>query len=437
MSGSGNDPRVVHETAYDIAYTLASILSIVGIPAAAVLYGKSAQKGLSLAFIASAPLALMWGLIAYSMIFGYPIKTGVIGDDYYGTINKINIEYEDSADETKTFHVYQYSFVYYAFMYALTASAIIVGGIGQHMKIYPFLLFITGSLLVNYCPLAFWMWNSEAWGWQLPIIDYSGGLVVHTYAGFAVLVLGLLSGHKRQRIDYSSTTAMVAAFGLFVGKQALSASNGAEIGEWCSMGALNTIVAAYAGALFYGIAEHVLPVAGAPFTGRFSTSACVKGMVTGFVSMACGAGFLRPEYAVLSTVCSCAITYLFDYATKSVNIAGWDCFISHGVAGMAGAAMIGLYANNAEGALFSTIPENAEYISLGQQQVGGFFGYNKQLGYQCGGISTVVLVTGVATVCLFGIVFVLSLLVQQTVFEAEESEDVKQPAGAAVPVVSA
>ena len=76
---------------------------------------------------------------------------GVIGDDGFGTVNKVG---EVSSG--------YFTYVFYYFVYAMYALSIVIGGVGGHMKKYPFLFFITGALLLIYCPLAFWFWNTTS-----------------------------------------------------------------------------------------------------------------------------------------------------------------------------------------------------------------------------------------------------------------------------------
>jgi ammonia channel protein AmtB len=71
-------------------------------------------------------VAILWGLVAYSMIYGSGSSRGVIGDDSYATVNKMG----------------DFGFVFYSYVYAMTAMAIITGGVGGTMHKYPFLLFV-------------------------------------------------------------------------------------------------------------------------------------------------------------------------------------------------------------------------------------------------------------------------------------------------------
>ena len=228
-------------------------------------------------------------------------------------------------------------------------------------------------------------------------------MVLHGYAGTAVLILGLLSKGERTKIDYASATTILAAIGFFVGKQALQVSSGSVDGGWSSLGAFNTIVAAYAGAVTYNLANVVLPKEGALLSGTASTASAVKGAMVGTVAVAAGAAYLQPEYAVLSTVCSCTIVFVIDFLTKNVNVAGFDCFLSHGVSGFVGAAMIGLFANNKGNRLYVLASPYA------QNYVGAFFGNAQQLAYQCAGISTTILLTAVMTVGLYALVHVVMM----------------------------
>ena len=94
-------------------------------------------------------------------------------------------------------------------------------------------------------------------------------------------------------------------------------------------------------------------------------------------------------------------TYLFDYATLSVNVAGWDAFVTHGVAGFVGIAVSGLFYNN--------YGSPKALLEMSQTQVGSFFSNPVQLGLQCAGISVVIALTVVMTVGLYALVHIISL----------------------------
>lgn len=149
-------------------------------------------------------------------------------------------------------------------------------------------------------------------------------------------MLGLLSGRKRTRINFSTTASTTAAFGLFLGKLALSDTSGAVTAVATvpnSLGTWNVVVAASAGSLLYTLLQHVLPnkIGGKFFESTPNNCAAVKGAIVGVASIASGAGLIQPEYAVLSTVCATTIVYIIDLLTKDVTIAGFDAFVSSAV----------------------------------------------------------------------------------------------------------
>jgi len=410
-----------HVELSEVTFVLCAILAIVTVPAVNVLYGKCENKGLGLSYAVSAPAMILWGLIGYSMAYGSAISTGVIGGSEFATINEVG-----KLEEIDRNHLFAH--IFYSFMYAILALSIISGGVGQYFKKPFFIIFTIASLLLNYLPFTMWIWNTphdeeivtgeHNPGWltdyylQSPdssgTLDYSGGLSVHSYAGLAVLFLGLLSQKGRDAVDFGSTKALVASFAFFVGKQALQANSGSNADEsYSSLGSLNTVIACYTGVMVYGLFEMVLPKSGPLLTFKPTFAGAVKGAMVGIVTSSAGAGFTFPGYMYLSTVCSCALVFLFDFATKTVNVAGWDCFVSHGVAGIVGSAMVGLYA------------QNSAYPSPAIQE-GGFFGDGKQLGRQCAGISIIFLLTAVATVVIYGLVYVIALLFNTTPLEEEE-----------------
>ena len=251
-------------------------------------------------------------------------------------------------------------------------------------------------------------------------------MIVHGYAGVAVLTLGLLSQHKRVAVDYSTLQSLLAAFGFYVGKQALQCAGGSPNATWSSLGALNTIIAAYTGVAVHALLGLVLPKKGA-VSGVINASSAIKGAITGVTSIAAGAGFVAPEYAVLSVVASNVLVYLFDYATVNVNVAGWDCFVAHGVSGLVGAAISGLFTQ-------------ASFSANARGQNGAFFWNAQQLARQCAGISTVILLTVVATVCIYGFIVAIATPFGIKVWEEDEvaaAEPLKEVVPAATATATA
>jgi len=277
-----------------------------------------------------------------------------------------------------------------------------------------------------------WFWNPLGWAFSYNILDFAGGLVVHTYAGFAVLTLGLLSRHKRSKVDYGTVQSLLAVFGLYVGKQALQCSGGspAQISVtaagialapgsgWSSLAALNTIIAAYTGVAINYLMEHVLPFKGTVGHGEDTPSGAIKGAIQGVISVASGAAFMMPEYAVLSVVCSQVIVYVIDWATKGIDVAGFDMFITHGVSGAVGSAVIGLFVQ-------------AQATANPRAVNGSFFWNGIQLGKQCAGISVVILLTVVATVCIYGLIYALAAPFKIAVWEEEDKAELELKAVAA------
>lgn len=395
-------------------FTLAAIIAILVVPSLSVLYGQDVNKGLTLAYQVIAPMSVMWGLIGYSMKQGSLVNTSVIGGGQFMTINQV-------GPAANPENALQYAYIFYDFMYAMCAMSIVIGGIGQVFKTQYFAIFALGSLLVVYLPLACWMWNLQGWMYQYGIYDYSGGMVTHGYAGVTVLILGLLSRKPRARVDFGSTKSLLASFGFFMGKQALQVSNGSLDGAFSSLGSLNTVVSAWMGVLVYNFMEILLPKhGGKPLRGKPTGAGACKGAVVGITGLAAGAGFMFPEWACLSVVCSTVLVYILDYATQHVNIAGWDCFISHGASGLIGSAVVGLYAQN-------------DAFASGQKQIGSWMGNPVQLGVQCAGISTVVLLTGVMTPLLYGLIYLIGFAFQDSIFEDEVEEPKAAAPEAAVP----
>jgi ammonia channel protein AmtB len=172
------------------------------------------------------------------------------------------------------------------------------------------------------------------------------------------------------------------------------------------------------------VASVVLPKEGGFMTGSANAASAVRGALVGTVAMASGAALQEPEWAVLSNVCSCAVVYLIDWLTAKVDVAGFDCFMTHAVGGFVGSAMTGLFANNLNNRLY-------KLATLPQGYAGAFFGGGgKQLAYQCAGISVTILLTVVMTIGIYALVHVV-MIPFGGAWEEKEGEEGPPPLKAA------
>jgi len=386
--------------------SLAAIIALAAPPAAAVLYGKDATKSLAMSVYTGGGVAFLWILIGFSMVYGSGTSTQVIGSETWGTINKM------TADQ-------DWTSVFYSLIHPLLAVSIIAGGVGHTFKKIWFGLFIIGVFIIIYTAQAFWVWNANqvAWatnmglpGWMFGynVLDWSGGLTVHGFAGLVCLVTGWLTGMKRVAQDFGSAQSLTAAILLVIGKTALSLYPGSALNTILpdptnlaftatGLAGLNTIVGAFVGVYAYGVWEMILPAKRGDYFNP-SNGVAAKGLIVGLVASAAGAGFATPMWHVFSVICTTLVVYIIDWFTLNVNIVGFDAFVEHGVTGFVGTAMIGLFANG-----------------VGNQYVpnGSFFRNAVQLGKQCAGISAVILMTTVFTIALFAFVYFVSKFLPQ------------------------
>jgi Amt family ammonium transporter len=236
-------------------------------------------------------------------------------------------------------------FALFQMTFAIITPALIVGAFAERMRFSAMLLFTALWLIVVYAPITHWVWGG-GWLGVMGLLDFAGGTVVHITAGVgalvAALVLGNRKGFPQQAMPPHNLTMTVTGAGMlwvgwfgFNGGSALAANGDA------GMAMLVTHISAAAGSLAWMMMEWTKH-------GKPSVLGIVTGMVAGLGTITPASGFVGPAGALVIGLSAGIICY---YATQAVKQRfhiddSLDVFPVHGVGGMLGTLLAGVFASD-------------------------------------------------------------------------------------------
>lgn len=334
-------------------------------------------------------VSLIWVAVGYTIAFG----DGLVSAD--GQANPILGGFEHMfltgiTLDTLWGDIPEYVWALFQGMFALITVAIISGGIVERMKFGRFLIFIAVWTLLVYAPLAHMVWGG---GWVADVIgayDFAGGDVVHISSGVTALVLALMVGarHGNGKLKYQPHNipfVMLGTLFLWLGWFGFNAGSAGAANGQSGLAFATTNTAAAAGLLAWMFLERAL-------TGKFTLLGACSGAVAGLVGITPSAGYVEVWAsivigALVSVVCFFSVSRLKQRLGYDDAL---DAFGVHGVGGMCGTILTGLFA----------VPELGGFAGL-------FYGDPMQLVRQ---LLSVLFVVAFAAVMTFVIAKVMELV---------------------------
>nr|WP_244491006.1 ammonium transporter [Paramesorhizobium deserti] len=350
----------------DTAWMLTSsaLVLMMTIPGLALFYGGMVRKKNVLStvmqsFAICCLMSILWMVAGYSLAF----TDGGSLNAYLGGMSKAFLSGVDMNSATAT--IPEYLFIMFQMTFAIITPALIAGAFAERMKFSAMLLFMAIWLIVVYVPVAHWVWGGGFLGSD-GVLDFAGGTVVHINAGVAGLVAALIIGKREgygqvNMAPHNLVLSVIGASLLWVGWFGFNAGSAVASNALASVAMLNTQVAAAAAALAWMFAEWI--VAKKP-----SILGIISGAVAGLVAVTPAAGFVNPTGALIIGIISGVICYIA--AVKIKHALGYDdsldAFGVHGVGGIVGAILTGVFADPA-------INEASAGASVGTQIYGVIF----------------------------------------------------------------
>ncbi|QSR88976.1 ammonium transporter [Methylacidiphilum caldifontis] len=348
--GPGHNAWLLTSTAFVLFMTL---------PGLALFYGglvrsKNILSVLAQCFGITGLVTVLWWAIGYSLVFGTNLSGSPLGY-FLGGTEYFFLKGVDSAPNTNySFWVSQNVFCMFQMMFAVITPALIMGGIAERMKYSAVLIFITLWMLFVYFPQAHMVWGASGLmngvfnaGAKIPAIDFAGGTVVHMTSGWSALILALLLGKRKglgtePMIPNNMAYCMTGAAILWIGWYGFNAGSAVAADGIAANAFLTTTIATAVASLTWPMLEYTIK--GTPTVLGFST-----GAVAGLVAITPACGFVNTTGAVIIGLSAGIIPYFACSVLKPLlkYDDALDAFGVHGVGGMLGAFLTGIFVNPA------------------------------------------------------------------------------------------
>ncbi|MGE8382241.1 MAG: ammonium transporter, partial [Pseudomonas putida] len=345
--------------------TATALVLFMTIPGLALFYGgmvrsKNVLSVMMQCFAITGLMSILWVVYGYSMAFDTTgMEKGVLNfNSFVGGFSKAflsGVTPENLTSATALFP--EAVFITFQMTFAIITPALIVGAFAERMKFSAMLVFMGIWFTLVYAPIAHMVWSGDgALMWDWGVLDFAGGTVVHINAGIAGLVCCLVLGKRK---GYPTTpmaphnlgyTLMGAAM-LWIGWFGFNAGSAAAANGTAGMAMLVTQIATAAAALGWMFAEWI-------GHGKPSALGIASGVVAGLVAITPAAGTVGPMGALVIGLASGVICYFC--ATTLKRRLGYDdsldAFGVHGIGGIIGAILTGVFAAPALGG-FGTVTD--------------------------------------------------------------------------------
>jgi Amt family ammonium transporter len=325
----------------DTAWMLTStaLVLLMTIPGVALFYGGMVRKKNVLSvvmqsFAVTCLITLVWFALGFSLAFG--AGNAVIGDlskVFFAGMGKDTLE---GVIPSSVFAIFQMTF-------AIITAALITGAVADRMKFGPLLIFLALWSLIVYSPVTHWVWGGGFLS-NVGVLDFAGGTVVHINSGIAGLVACLVLG---KRIGYGTENmaphnlvlSVIGASLLWVGWFGFNAGSAVAANGAAGMAMAVTQIATAAAAMAWMVCEWIT-------LGKPSVLGIVSGAVAGLVAITPASGYVDPMGALWIGLIAGVVCWWT--ATRLKVMLGYDdsldVFGIHGVGGIVGALLTGVFA---------------------------------------------------------------------------------------------
>ncbi len=342
----------------DTAWMLVSTaLVLLMTPALAFFYGglvrsKNSLNTMMMSFVALGAVGILWAVVAYSLAFAE-------GSAWVGGFQNALLAGVGTEAKGTIPHVL---FMAYQGTFAIITAALISGAVVERMRFGPYVAFIVLWTLLVYAPVAHWVWGG-GWLGKLGVLDFAGGTVVHINAGISALVAAMVLGGRkdygRQAILPHNVPFVLLGTGLlwfgwfgFNGGSALAANASAATAF------VNTFLAPMATLVVWAALD-------AFRTGHVTAVGGATGIVIGLVAITPAAGFVSPAGAIALGAIAAVPSYFGIVVRSRTRVDdSLDVFAGHGLGGITGALLTGVFAQKAWGGTDGLLAGNAGQLGL-------------------------------------------------------------------------
>jgi Amt family ammonium transporter len=333
-----NTPAI---SAGDTAWVfVATALVLLMLPGLALFYGglvraRAALNTLMMSFAAMSVVGVQWVAVGYALAFG---SGAIVGDSSWFALAGVG-----GAPGPYSGTIPHISFAGFQAMFAGITVALISGAMVERVRFNAYLVFALAWTTLVYDPLAHWVWATDGWLRKLGALDFAGGTVVHVSAGTAALVAAVMLGQRRDvgrtpLRPHNIVFTLIGAGLLWVGWLGFNAGSALAADGVAANALATTHIAAAAGFLAWLAIDSLR-------TGQTTAVGGATGAVVGLVAITPAAGYVTPAAAVTIGALGAVASYAAIQVRNRTSVDdALDVFACHGVAGIVGALLTGVFA---------------------------------------------------------------------------------------------
>lgn len=348
--------------------TATALVLFMNIPALALFYGglvrtKNILSVLMQCFAITCLVSIIWLGGLYSLAFenggSMNALIGGLGKVFF---NGVGVDSVSGEVPESVFSMFQLTF-------AIITPALIAGGFAERIRFSAVMWFTLLWMVLVYTPLCHWVWGG-GWLQQMGVMDFAGGTVVHINAGVAALVAALVLGKRKGfpttlMLPHNLTMTFTGAAMLWVGWFGFNGGSALSANGSAGMAILATHMGAAAGSLAWMMMEWIRH-------GKPSVLGIVTGMVAGLGTVTPASGFISPMGGaaiglIAGVVCYWAVILIKQKWAIDDSL---DVFPVHGVGGILGTLLTGIFASPALGGLGYANEGTTMIQQVGIQSVG-------------------------------------------------------------------
>jgi Amt family ammonium transporter len=335
---------VVFDTGDTAWMIVATALVLIMTPGLGFFYGgmvgkKNVISTMLQSFMAMIIVSVLWIVVGFSLSFGTSIG-GYIGNpmDYF-MFQGVGTNTAWSLAPTIPLML----FALFQAKFAIITPALITGAFAERIRFWAYMLFMVLFILLIYAPLCHMTWHPDGLFFQMGVLDFAGGTVVHMSAGWAALAGAMFLGKRKvQKVSPARITYVLLGTGLlWFGWFGFNAGSALGANGLAVQALGTTTVAAAAAGMAWVFIDKILG-------HKLSAMGACIGTVVGLVAITPAAGFVSIPHAIFIGVFSSLVSnYVVSLFPKGKIDDALDVFACHGVGGMTGMLLTGVFASSA------------------------------------------------------------------------------------------
>lgn len=333
----------------DMAWMLvATALVFLMIPGLSFFYGgmvnrKNIISTMLQSFIATGVISVLWIVVGFSLAFGKSFH-GIIGDPFTYLFFRHVI---NGAPWQLAPTIPLLLFALFQLKFAIITPALVAGAVAERIQFKSYMLFMVLFSLLIYCPIAHWTWNPDGFLFKFGVLDFAGGTVVHISAGCAALAGALALKRRKAHLDKleikpANIPFVLLGTGLlWFGWFGFNAGSAMAASSLAVVAFANTNTAAAAAGLSWLFFDSL--------RGRKPSALgfCV-GVVVGLVAITPAAGYVGiPQSLFIGFIAAIISNLAVYWKSKSPIDDTLDVFPCHGIGGITGMLLTGIFASKA------------------------------------------------------------------------------------------